>query len=153
MYKRQVKDSIKTFISEEANIFQKRSQLEEGDILFSIAGTIGETCIIKKEYLPANTNQAFAILRGGKIVFELGFLKLLLNSLVLKKAKSLARGGAMNNISLEDIKKMIVLIPPIEEQKRIVSKVESLMKICDLLEEKITLNEKISDKLLESLTK
>ena len=44
-------------------------------------------------------------------------------------------------------------LPPIEEQKRIVSKVESLMKICDLLEEKITLNEKISDKLLESLTK
>ena len=146
-----VKDSIKTFISEEANIFQKRSQLEEGDILFSIAGTIGETCIIKKEYLPANTNQAFAILRGGKIVFELGFLKLLLNSLVLKKAKSLARGGAMNNISLEDIKKMIVLIPPIEEQKRIVSKVEKLQSIIKDLKEIYIKNQNNRENLKKSL--
>ena len=146
-------DTIKTFISEEANIFQKRSQLKENDILFSIAGTIGETCIIKKEYLPANTNQAFAILRGGNIVFELGFLKLLLNSLVLKKASILARGGAMNNISLEDIKKMFVLIPPLAEQQRIVERVEKLMRICDMLEEKIVESERVSEKLLESLVK
>ena len=146
-------DTIKTFISEEANIFQKRSQLKENDILFSIAGTIGETCIIKKEYLPANTNQAFAILRGGNIVFELGFLKLLLNSLVLKKASILARGGAMNNISLEDIKKMFVLILPLAEQQRIVERVEKLMRICDMLEEKIVESERVSEKLLESLVK
>ena len=44
-------------------------------------------------------------------------------------------------------------LPPLKEQKRIVSKVESLMKICDLLEEKITLNEKISENLFLSFIK
>src|SRR5688500_14478880 len=56
--------TIKHRISEEANLNQKRSILESGDILFSIAGTIGATCLVRKEDLPANTNQALAIIRG-----------------------------------------------------------------------------------------
>ena len=61
--------------------------------------------------------------------------------------------GIIGGVSVNKFKNIEIPLPPIEEQKRIVSKVESLMKICDLLEEKITLNEKISEKLLESLTK
>ena len=42
----------------------KRSILKENDILFAIAGaTIGKVNIVKKEILPANTNQALAIIR------------------------------------------------------------------------------------------
>ena len=40
-----------------------RSQLRVGDILFSIAGAIGRTTIVPKSVLPANTNQALAIIR------------------------------------------------------------------------------------------
>lgn len=42
----------------------KRSILKEGDILFAIAGaTIGKVNIVSSEILPANTNQALAIVR------------------------------------------------------------------------------------------
>ena len=42
----------------------KRSILEENDILFAIAGaTIGKCAIVEKSVLPANTNQALAIVR------------------------------------------------------------------------------------------
>ena len=41
----------------------KRSQLQEGDILFSIAGALGRTTLVTKDILPANTNQALAIIR------------------------------------------------------------------------------------------
>ena len=44
-----IQSSIKQFISPEAHNAQKRSQLKPGDILFSIAGTIGETCIVNIE--------------------------------------------------------------------------------------------------------
>lgn len=37
--------------------YLKRSQLQENDILFSIAGTLGRVSIVNKEILPANTNQ------------------------------------------------------------------------------------------------
>jgi type I restriction enzyme, S subunit len=42
----------------------KRSQLREDDILFSMAGIyLGKNAIVPKDVLPANTNQALAILR------------------------------------------------------------------------------------------
>ena len=53
-------------ISEECHKALKRSQLEEGDILFSIAGALGRTAIVTKSILPANTNQALAIIRLKK---------------------------------------------------------------------------------------
>jgi type I restriction enzyme S subunit len=129
-----VVDNIKQFICEEAHASQMRSQLEAGDILFSIAGTIGETCIVYESDLPANTNQALAIVRGTDITFNPAFLKLQLDSFVANAIKAQARGGAMNNVSLENLRDLIVLVPPEAEQKRIVAKVDELMALCDELD-------------------
>jgi len=119
--------SIINFITEEAHNYQKKSILEENDLLFSIAGTIGETCLIKKEYLPANTNQALAILRGYSKHILPQFLTYQLNSSISQYVKSKARGGAMNNISLEDLKEIELLLPPLPEQLAIVSRIEELL--------------------------
>jgi restriction endonuclease S subunit len=123
--------SISDFISQEAHDFQKKSQLQRGDLLFSIAGTIGETCIVKKEILPANTNQALAIIQGFDWVLLPNFLKFQLDSFVARKVTSKARGGAMNNVSLGDLKNLDVLIPPKPEQRAIVSKIEQLFSELD----------------------
>ncbi len=123
--------SISDFISQEAHDFQKKSQLQEGDLLFSIAGTIGETCIVKKEILPANTNQALAIIQGFHKVLTPNFLKFQLDSFVARKVTSKARGGAMNNVSLGDLKNLDVLIPPVPEQRAIVAKIEQLFSELD----------------------
>ena len=48
---------------EEHQEYLKRSQLQEGDILFSIAGTLGRVTSVNKAILPANTNQALSIIR------------------------------------------------------------------------------------------
>ena len=50
-------------ISPECHNSLRRSQIKDGDILFSIAGTLGRTAIASKETLPANTNQAISIIR------------------------------------------------------------------------------------------
>jgi len=123
--------SISDFISQEAHDFQKKSQLQAGDLLFSIAGTIGETCIVKKEILPANTNQALAIIQGFDRVLLPNFLKFQLDSFVARKVTSKARGGAMNNVSLGDLKNLDVLIPPKPEQRAIVAKIEQLFSELD----------------------
>lgn len=122
------------FISDDTHEFQKRSQLESKDILFSIAGTIGETCVVKESDLPANINQALAIIRGYGRLFLPSFLIKALNSVVADKIKSRARGAAMNNISLGDIREMLIPLPPLAEQHRIVAKIDQLMARCDELE-------------------
>ena len=73
--------TIEMFISEEAHQSQKRSQLQENDVLFSIAGTIGDTAIVKKEHLPMNINQAIALIRP-KNILNTFFLKYSLLSII-----------------------------------------------------------------------
>lgn len=119
--------SIRNFISEEAHNYQRKSILEENDLLFSIAGTIGRTCLIEKDYLPANTNQALAILRGYHKHIKPRFLTYQLDSSISQYVKSKARGGAMNNISLEDLKGIELVLPPLSEQQAIVFKIDELL--------------------------
>lgn len=57
-------DSTKfAYIDNETNTMLKRSIIESGDIVFTIAGTLGRFALIDESVLPANTNQAVAIIR------------------------------------------------------------------------------------------
>lgn len=124
-------ESITDFISEEAHQNQKKSALNVDDVLFSIAGTIGETAIVKQQHLPANTNQAFAIISGFSEILLPKYLEFQLRSFVSQKTKNKARGGAMNNVSLDDLKNLELLLPPLPEQHRIVAKIEALFSELD----------------------
>jgi len=81
-----------SYISEECNNNLKRSQLCENDILFSIAGAIGRVAIVEKEILPANTNQALAIIRIND-KYNKRFLKYLLSSNYIKKQYNKKKTG------------------------------------------------------------
>ncbi len=150
------KASISQFISYETNKALSRSQLKAGDIVFSIAGTIGKTAIIYEEDLPANTNQALAIIRGTGSVFDQTFLRMQLDSFVAEKTRNRARGGAMPNVSLGDLSVLAAPIPPLAEQQRIVTKVDELMALCDQLEQQsehqLTAHQQLTDTLLATLT-
>ncbi|MGB3313773.1 MAG: restriction endonuclease subunit S, partial [Albidovulum sp.] len=139
--------SITSFISDETHEFLARSKLHAGDLLFSIAGSIGTCALVTPETVPANTNQALAIIRGTSIPYDADFLILILRSSVSEAIKEKARGGAMNNVSLTDLQNLIVPIPPLAEQHRIVAKVDELMALCDRLEEARAGREGVRDKL------
>jgi type I restriction enzyme, S subunit len=126
--------NVTSFISDETHAFMARSRLAAGDILFSIAGSIGTCACVSERVLPANTNQALAIIRGTEIVFDPTFVLFCIKSSVSTLILSKARGGAMNNISLEDVRNFLVPVPPLKEQHRIVAKVDELMDLCDRLE-------------------
>lgn len=113
------KISTSSKVSENEHLsFLKRSILHEGDILFSIAGTLGRAAIVTKTILPANTNQALAIIRGYD--FNSDFL---LTSLGGKVVRDYVRKnptiGAQPNLSLEQVGNLIISSPCLEEQKKI----------------------------------
>ncbi|MCT4792163.1 MULTISPECIES: restriction endonuclease subunit S [Exiguobacterium] len=98
--------------------FLKRSILHEGDILFSIAGTLGRAAIVRKSILPANTNQALAIIRGYN--FNSTFLLTALSGKVVREyVQKNPTVGAQPNLSLEQVGNLIISSPLIEEQNEI----------------------------------
>ncbi len=147
---RLVSENVTSFISEQTHNFLARSRLAPGDILFSIAGSIGACARVTPSILPANTNQALAIIRGTNLVFDAEFLLICLKSSIAHLVLAKARGGAMNNVSLDDIRNLVVPIPPLDEQHRIVAKVDELMALCDRLEAAQAEHESQRDRLVAS---
>jgi type I restriction enzyme S subunit len=111
------------YISEECHESLKRSQLKANDILFSIAGALGRIGIVNKEIIPANTNQALAIVRLAK---DSGILvsflaKYFTSNLITEEIEKLKGGAAQQNLSLGQLNNLMVPFPPLPEQQRIVS--------------------------------
>ena len=107
------------YIDENTHNKLARSKLEHDDILFSIAGALGRVAIISRDYLPANTNQALAIIRlkDKKIT---RYIYYFLNSDYVKKiidAESVQLAQA--NFSLGQLANLDVLVPCLEEQTKI----------------------------------
>lgn len=67
------------FIDDATNNSLSRSQLRKDDVLFSIAGTIGRIARVIPDILPANTNQALAIVRANKDRIDPLFIEMLLS--------------------------------------------------------------------------
>ena len=143
-------ENITSFIANETHDFLARSQLAAGDMLFSIAGSIGICAVVTDRVLPANTNQALSIIRGTQTVFLAEFLLKSLQSSVAQSVMVKARGGAMNNISLDDIQNFVVPLPPLAEQHRIVAKVDELMALCARLEAARAEREATRDRLVSA---
>lgn len=87
-------------ISVECHEKLKRSQLQENDVLFSIAGAIGRTAIVTQDVLPANTNQALAIIRIPQGTINYAFLLYALqSSAVLEQAEKKKRCGTIKFVA------------------------------------------------------
>ena len=76
-------------------------------------------------------------------------------SLTKREINESAKGSAMKNLVSIDYLKSNVLfpLPPLNEQKRIVEKVDKLMKVCDELELRIEESKKYNEKLMQSIIK
>ena len=106
-------------VSEECHKTLRRSQLREGDVLFSIAGAIGRTAIISKGDLPGNTNQALAIIRlsNDSGISQKYLISALDSPEVFEQCRTQKRGVAQINLSLQDVGNIEIPIPSPMKQK------------------------------------
>ena len=134
------------FISERTHERLKRSQIEENDILFSMAGMfLGKTGIATAEVVPANTNQAVAIIRVDDTKANYEYVYYYLNQKsVIHTINTTSAQSAQPNINLKQIGKIKINLPDRKKQDQIVS----LLSAIDL---KISNNVEINDNLLEQM--
>jgi type I restriction enzyme S subunit len=101
------------FIDQRTHKLLKRSQLMQGDLLISIAGVLGRVGVVEKHVLPANTNQALAIIRLGKESdFERNYLFYYLRSrMVQRHISDISVRAAQANISLRNVRELRISVP------------------------------------------
>ena len=113
------------FIDAATNILLKRSQLKEGDLLISIAGVLGRVGRVSKEILPANTNQALALIRlANASELERDFLFYCLRSpMTTKQISDVNVQAAQANISLQNVRDLEIRVPPTKTEQTAIAAV------------------------------
>ncbi len=107
----------------------KRSIIKENDILFTIAGTLGKFCIADKTILPANTNQAVAIIRVDESkIHPIDIYAMFVGGIHEDYCKRNIQQAVQANLSLETISKLPIVLPTDDMMKRFHQQVESTFR-------------------------
>ena len=116
------------------DIYEKIKQyyITSEDIYITVAGTIGRVGVVPMELNNANLTE-----NADKLVFNRlnkMFLCRMLNSEVIQhQIREATTQVGQPKLAIARIQKLIVPLPPLAEQKRIVAKIEELLPYCDQL--------------------
>lgn len=141
-YEGRIDESKFAFITEAVHKKLKRSQLQENDILFSMAGAfLGKTGFVMKHHIPANTNQALALIRVKPEIAYPKFIHYYLQQKsVVHFVNNAVSQSAQPNINLQQIGDLDICLLSLAQQQRVV-------EILDAIDNKITLNRQINQTL------
>lgn len=120
------------FISiEEHELLKKRCFPEYGDVLITKSGTIGRTAIIKTKD-EFSLFVSVALIKINNSIINSNYVGYSLeNFITTLDIKQDVKGGVIKNLHIEDIKELKIKIPPLNEQHRIVAKIEELFTQLD----------------------
>ena len=103
------------------------------DIIVSCAGTIGETYILPSSAEIGIINQALMRMRITSQI-NVDYFLIYFDYMVKETARESSKGSAIKNIPPFDIfKKIILPLPPLTEQKRIVQEVQTIQSLISSL--------------------
>jgi type I restriction enzyme, S subunit len=141
------------FVSNEIHEgFLKRSKVYPGDVLMNIVGPpLGKIAIIPDKYPEWNINQAIAFFRPLGLLNSKYLFIVLTEGNCLKQILIETRGVVgQSNLSLEQCRSLQIPLPPLQEQKEIVQRVERLFALADKLEARYKSAKAKVDKLAQS---
>jgi type I restriction enzyme S subunit len=117
-----------------------------GDLLCTLVGSYGIPVVVRDDQ-PFCVQRHVGILRPSKLI-DVGFLARAMESrLVFDQATACATGIAQKTVPLSGLRRLLIPLPPLAEQHRIVAKVDELMALCDRLESAGTAREVKRDRL------
>jgi type I restriction enzyme S subunit len=131
----------------------KRSRAFPGDVLMNIVGPpLGKLAIISDEFPESNFNQAAVLIRPfvksiNRWIFWYLNEMTEINSIVTKGV------AGQDNISITQSNNIRVPLPTIEEQTRIVKRIEESISLCDELQESIQESREQNNLLLQQVLK
>lgn len=133
------------FITKEKDEILRKGKIKVNDIVLTTRGSVGNVGLFHSglRYKHARINSGMVIIRNNNDIFNLKYLYQLLKSPLMKNQyKSMSTGTAQPQLPIKDIKKLELIVPPLEEQEKIAN-------ILSSLDDKIELNNDMNKTLEE----
>ena len=151
-----IKDNVFVFgefsyISEAANEVLKRSEVHGNDILIAITGDIGKVGIIPDTVEKANINQHIARVRIRKEALPYFVYQYLASDDTQKEYQKIKTGLSMPQLSLEQVRDIVVKIPEFNEQGKIADCLRRIDTLITLHQRKLEKLQNIKKSCLEKM--
>lgn len=117
-------DKDTKFISYEDHVRMRRAEVISGDVLYTIAGSIGNACVIEGVDR-ANINQAIVKIQPSERISAQYLADFFNSSLGKLQSRRIANGGVQLNINFSEVKSQRILVPPPEVQNILVDELNS----------------------------
>lgn len=140
--------SVDTFAKRNARLVPK-----PGDVLYSREGAIlGIACIIPNG-LSACLGQRMMLFRTGEKMIGRYLMHYLNSPKVTSLVATKTGGSASPHINVNDIKNIVIPVPPILEQQTIIEEVETKLSCCDDIEETVNKAQQQAEAMRQSILK
>jgi type I restriction enzyme, S subunit len=115
------------FISPEKHQNLKKGHIKTGDILFTNRGEIGKVGIVDERFDNANLNSQVAWIRVNNQLYNRYLYYYLMSSSTKLFFSNKKTGTALQQITIRQLKSLLINFPNFTEQQRIVSKIDKLL--------------------------
>ena len=124
-------DDVDYVDKDEYNKISARCNPQKNDILISCSGSVGRCCIVEDDNKYVMVRSAAMI--SPIHIFSKWIMYCIQSGMIQEQIRNKTKTTAQSNLFQEAIRSLILPIPPLAEQKRIVEKIEELMQYCDKL--------------------
>jgi type I restriction enzyme S subunit len=140
------------YIKPETHAKMRSTVVISNDLLFNITGaSIGRCAVVPVDFDEANVSQHVTIVRTVSPALNAFLHKVLVSRHVQQAVMDVQVGVSREGLSIAKLGLFLTPLPPVEEQSRIVTRVDELMRLCDALEAKGQLEAEQHTRLLDTL--
>lgn len=141
--------SVNMISEEDLTAINKRSKVDNGDIIMPMIGTVGNPIIVSTEKIFAIKNVALIKFKEKSLVNNV-YIKAVLESEYFENAVSKnKRGGTQKFIALGDIRKFLIQVPRLDYQNEFMSFVQHVDKLKISVQKSLDETQKILDLLMQ----
>ncbi|PKL66725.1 MAG: restriction endonuclease subunit S [Methanobacteriales archaeon HGW-Methanobacteriales-1] len=118
------------FISKEKHELLKKGHLKENDVLITTRGVLGNVALVPKEFDDVNINAQIVRMKTDETIIIPKYLLLTFKSKEFKsQLVKKTTGTTLKQLPVRKLEKMLIVVPPINYQKKIVEILEKAEKL------------------------
>ena len=142
-------DDPRFLSAENYAIENKRTQISTGDILLTIVGTVGRAAVVLDSIKNICLQRSVAVIKPKSDLVDSRFLMYQLQSMRTQLEQE-ARGVAQKGIYLKQVENLQIKVPSLDEQLRVVKKLDKVSKLIALRKEQLTkLDQLVKSRFIE----